>query len=326
MAVDVSNLTGAAPRAVNGWTLIATLHHRPGRPTTVQLVGIGELIDIDAWSRSEGWCEHCRTRRLRRTTFLLRRFDGRFAQVGSNCLADFTGHLDAVRLLRPARRARSPRNARTRRDVSEARSPTEYIDTTAYLTHVAHAIMDSGFVPVASATRGLAATWSGALVELNHGRAPSARARRRAQDTLAWVRTELGGHGSLDDFERRLVQVLTRDRLTLRELPTAAAGVYAYHRHLRRQIAAREKAGEYIGAPGEVTTAMLTVRRVERVATSSGPVHRHVMCDQLGRLAIWDTAEQPLSIGPHRLRVAVSAHQRVDRRPATIVERCEAMG
>jgi hypothetical protein len=51
----------------------------------------------------------------------------------------------------------------------------------------------------------------------------------------------LATNGALHDFDRRLVQVLGQDRLTFRELPTAAAGIYAYHQQLRREIAARKR-------------------------------------------------------------------------------------
>jgi hypothetical protein len=52
-----------------------------------------------------------------------------------------------------------------------------------------------------------------------------------------------------DDFQRRLIEVLGQARLTLRELPTAAAGIYAYHQHLRRAIA-RRKARDGTNGPG----------------------------------------------------------------------------
>ena len=103
-----------------------------------------------------------------------------------------------------------------------------------------------------------------ALATLDVARSPSSRARRRARQTVEWVRDEVRLRPALDAFERRLVQVLGQDRLTLRELPTAAAGIYAYHQYLRRQIEARERAGEFLGEPGEVITGWLTVRRVER--------------------------------------------------------------
>ena len=133
------------------WSLIATLHHRPGRPTAVELVPGTQRIDVDAWSRSEGWCEHCRTRRTRRTTYLLRRRNGSLAQIGSTCLAEFIGHPDPMRVLRPGSRHRSPRQ---RHDHGDAhRRASEYVDAHLYLAHVAQAVFDGGFVSSVGATQ-----------------------------------------------------------------------------------------------------------------------------------------------------------------------------
>lgn len=304
------------------WSLIATLHHRPGRSTAVELVPGTERIDIDAWSRSEGWCEHCRTRRSRRTTYLLRRRNGSLAQIGSTCLAEFIGEPDPMRVLRPSSRLRSPHQGHAHQEGK--RRASDYIDTRAYLAHVAQAVFDGGFVSTGAATRTKPATWSQALATFDVARSPSSKARRRAQRTLEWARDQLRARPTLDDFGRRLVQVLEQDRLTLRELPTAAAGLYSYHQHLRRQIEARECAGEFLGEPGEVITATLTVRRVERVATAGGPVHRHYLKDELGRNAIWDAPDQPLQRGRGSFEVVVAENARVDARPVTVLARCEA--
>jgi len=310
------------PEAGNEWSLIATLRHRPGQPTSVDLAPGAARIDIDAWTRSEGWCEHCRTRRARRTTYLLRRRNGLLAQVGSTCLAEFIGDPEPMRVLRPTGRLRSPH--RGHGHAEEHRTAGDYIETRAYLAHVAQAVFDGGFVSSAAATRSRPATWSRALATLDVARSPSARARRRGQQTLEWTRDELEARPSLDDFERRLVKVLDQDRLTLRELPTAAAGVYAYHQHVRRQIDERKRAGEYLGEPGEVIVTSLMLRRVERTATSTGPVQRHFFRDELDRAAVWDSPGQALECGRASFEVVVADNARLDGRPVTVLARCKA--
>jgi hypothetical protein len=308
------------PRSTIEWSLIATLHHRPGRPTAVELAPGAQRVDVDAWSRSEGWCEHCRTRRTRRTTYLLRRRNGSLAQIGSTCLAEFLGDPDPMRVLRPGRRHRSPRQ---RHDHGDAhRRPSEYVDAQLYLAHVAQAVFDGGFVSSVGATSGRPVTWARALATLDVARSPSSRALRRARQTVEWVRDEVSLRPALDAFERRLVQILGQDRLTLRELPTAAAGIYAYHHHLRRQIEARERSGEFLGEPGEMITASFVVRRVERVATAGGPVHRHFLRDELGRISVWDSQNQTLPRCSNRLEVVVAEQTRLDDRPITVLARC----
>jgi hypothetical protein len=307
---------------LNGWTLVAVLHHRPGRPTVVETIG-GAEISMDAWSRSEGWCEHCRTRRARATTYLLRDQAGRLAQVGANCLVGFTGHPRPLDALGSAQPRRSAHRALRRRSPEARQRAVEYIDTRAYLSEAVQAVFDSGFVPAAAGTRERPATWAQAALRLERITPPSARAYRRATKILTWAREGLPSRGRLDDFQRRLVTVLAHDRLTRRELAVAAAAVHSYHTELRRQIAARKQYGEHIGKPGDAVSGSFQVRRVARIATAAGPVQRHSLRDELGRAAIWDSPDRTLPVGRHRLRATVAGHVAAHDRPLTILSNCE---
>jgi hypothetical protein len=218
--------------ALQGWTLVAILHHRSGRPTGVEVTDPGGRIDIEGWSRSEGWCEHCRTRRSRATTYLLRHLDGRLAQVGSSCVGEFTDHPNALAALRHVELLGSARTALRRHTIPTGSGPVEYVNTASYLAHVAQATLDHGFVSTSARDAQRPATWSVAAAALDCGHAPSSGAQRRAYQALRWVRDDLAERGHQDEFERRLVRVLAEDRLTRRELPTAAAAIYAYHQHL----------------------------------------------------------------------------------------------
>ena len=79
--------------AVNGWEFAATLDHTE-KGNVIQAV---PGIEIPARFYDCGpWCEHCKTRRERRNSYIVRRLsDGEFLQVGRNCLKDYTGGLSA---------------------------------------------------------------------------------------------------------------------------------------------------------------------------------------------------------------------------------------
>jgi hypothetical protein len=310
--------TGTAPRPAqpgNGWTIIATLTHRPGRCTLVRLHRAFTQLDVEAWARSDSWCEHCHVRRQRRTTYLLRHIDGRLAQVGSTCLTEFVDSHS-----RP--KAQPEDNARAHPPPGALRSHGG-INTLAYLAHVAQAVIEFGFVRAGSSSEATLPTWAIAAESLEQQRIPLARADRHAQDALEWVRDERALRPALDDFEQRLADTLRQDRLLHRELPTAAAAIYAYHQHLRRVIAARKKAGGHIAAPGDSLAAILTVQSVERIATPGGPVHRHHLTDDLGRRAFWDNPAGELPTGTQRFEITIGAHQD-DGHPVTVLKHCVA--
>jgi hypothetical protein len=160
------------------------------------------------------------------------------AQVGSSCVADF------IASAAESRRPRALRRRIRRTDRPGATAVVEYVDTGAFLAHVAQAVFDSGWVSAASATRREPATWRTAATLLDLGRPPSARAGRRARQAVAWARQELSARECLTDFEQHLVDVVGRDRLTRRELPTAAALIHAFHCELRDRINIRQKLGK----------------------------------------------------------------------------------
>lgn len=78
---------------INGWKFAATLEYTDK----------GNIIDAvpgieipDQYYHCAPWCEHCKTRRDRKTSFVVLNEDtGEFKQVGRGCLVDFTGGLSA---------------------------------------------------------------------------------------------------------------------------------------------------------------------------------------------------------------------------------------
>lgn len=92
---------GTAPKYA-GWKFIATLEPLPTDDgTTLNLVMTvpGETCPT-TYMRPEavGVCDHCKAKRRRKQTFVVRHDDGRTLAVGRNCIKDFLGHADPQRL------------------------------------------------------------------------------------------------------------------------------------------------------------------------------------------------------------------------------------
>lgn len=85
--VDVT-VSGEAPKLA-GWTLVAVLDH--DGPETVLSRVPGTDVNLDAYRDARPFCSHCNTTRRRLETFVVIHEDGRLAQVGRDCLADFLG-------------------------------------------------------------------------------------------------------------------------------------------------------------------------------------------------------------------------------------------
>jgi hypothetical protein len=82
-------LGGTAP-AYNGWSFIGTLDWDPSAGLIVS--GVPGAHQIDRAPLREGWCDHCRTTRTRRVTYVVRDdSNGQQLQVGRSCIKDFIG-------------------------------------------------------------------------------------------------------------------------------------------------------------------------------------------------------------------------------------------
>jgi len=91
-------INGTAPK-FNGWSFIATLEplDADGEQLNIILVVPGEKCPGE-FLRRVGVCDHCKARRNRKQTFVVRHDDGRCIAVGRQCIKDFLGHADPLAL------------------------------------------------------------------------------------------------------------------------------------------------------------------------------------------------------------------------------------
>ena len=78
---------------VNGWRFVASLEYTD-KGNIVN--GVGDVEVPDRYYTCQPWCEHCKTRRDRKSSYIVYNEEsGEFKQVGKSCLKDFTGGLSA---------------------------------------------------------------------------------------------------------------------------------------------------------------------------------------------------------------------------------------
>lgn len=89
ITVDVS---GKAQ--ISSWEFIATIEH--SKPVNIIRSFRPEVEIPEHFYTVDTYCEHCKTRRVRKDTYIVRNTEtGEFKQVGKSCLKDFTGGLSA---------------------------------------------------------------------------------------------------------------------------------------------------------------------------------------------------------------------------------------
>lgn len=83
-------VTGSEPY-LEGHTFVAVLDHEVGSPAIVSVVPNSGVEDgfVAQWINSGPDCDHCHLNRQRNNTYVLRKDDGSFVQVGSTCIKDY---------------------------------------------------------------------------------------------------------------------------------------------------------------------------------------------------------------------------------------------
>jgi len=83
-------VAGQTPK-LNGWQLMAAIERQESGENLVRCVP-GKTVP-ESYRNTDTHCDHCNTIRFRKEVFVLQHDDGRWAQVGRPCIADFLGHV-----------------------------------------------------------------------------------------------------------------------------------------------------------------------------------------------------------------------------------------
>lgn len=339
-------LSGSSPR-INGWTLQATLDHTAEGGTLLRAVpGVGLPVRFrDA--RPED-CDHCRTRRQRNDTFVLRHDEtGRYAQVGRQCLRDFLGHVDPhgiaalCELLGLAHEA--AQTAADDREYEEGgargvyRIPTDHLLALTFATVRAFGWVSRGTARTTdqSATADLA-------LQLDSARGDRANWMRAVEVTDADIAAAAAtielvrgwaDRTDLSDYEYNLLTVLKGAGVTERQAGIACSAVTVYRRQQEREQVARvETTSEYVGTVGQRLTAEVTLLGMQEIGGrsfsyyDSGVSYLYRFADAQGNLLQWfASSNQELTDGQtYRLVGTVKKHDEYKGTRRTTLTRCRA--
>ena len=85
-------LSGEVPR-INGWALVCRVEHTEAGCIVTGPTGVEQ--DLSEWHNCPPTCDHCKTTRNRKDTFVLQNEAGETIRIGRSCLADFVRSPDA---------------------------------------------------------------------------------------------------------------------------------------------------------------------------------------------------------------------------------------
>lgn len=332
----------AATIKLNGWHLVARVQWLAGEP--VYFTAPRETVK--GISLSSPRCDHCETARNRNDTFLVRHEDGRLAQVGSNCFADFMGHKDAAKM---AEYLEMCIHLQSMLDEAEgdsgmwsSYSHTEYMRLDTFLTYTAMCIRLSGWVSTSKSRdtgkTSTAANVMDCLFPMPNARkdvpVPSEEDKALGRLALIWA-LSLYGKDSLSDYESNIATIAHAGVLTRKMTGYAASIVPAYQRAVNPawQPGAPKPvkpASAWLGSIGEKLELAVKV-----VFTLSIPGFRPdtstllvKLEDDAGNKLVWFSSNPPDAVVTGNLltlRGTVKQHGERDGEKQTILTRCKVI-
>jgi hypothetical protein len=303
--VDCSELNFASESHV----LVARIDHTENGNVVSRAPGHTEDELDPAWQTAASGCQHCGKMRPRHETFLVREVaSGAIVQVGSTCMAEYTGFtsgeaaislFDLLTFLynctkaeynpeRPARQVKALDVLSVAcalvREFGYEKAGSEYEKTdvttknrTLALFHGGSGVreyIDGQWKPLRTTT------WDDAMQEDN---------RAKAAEVLAYVRNLCGK----SDYEANLKVVLGGEWVNEeKHLGFAVSAVAAYDRHQERARLQDLKANlpqtsEWIGSKGTRIGATVTVASVREISGAYGVTYLIKMVDQAGHALTW---------------------------------------
>lgn len=333
---SIVEITGEAPK-YNGWRFIGTLQHEEGG--NILRAVPGETIP-EEFRYVIPRCDHCKSARRRKDTYVVQHDDGTVKQVGRQCIKDFLGHKNPESLawLAQLERDINQASAEDEEDWYGGGGGRRYIDLDELLSMTAACIRIHGWKSRSDARKydGVA-TVSRALNEMyplpkyKQEIFPTEEDEKEATAARAWA-LSLGEREGLAEFLFNLHLIAKKKALEWRDTGIAAALVMSYQREMGRMAEkkAREKAAaasQYFGTVGKREVFTLTVVNVYTFDTMYGAQDLYKFVDPEGNIAVWKTKAHGDGTEVERgrtwkIKATVKAHDEYKGTKQTVLTRC----
>lgn len=318
---------GSAP-SFDGWQFIATLDWDEYAGLIVR--ALPGAAQVEREGLREGWCDHCKTTRSRRVTYVVRDTNnGQQLQVGRSCIKDFTGWAGAVSWLE--------KNTPSEGWGGEA-GRTDYTPLTVLATAWA-VIKTNGFVPASqhweTTTKDLVSTAlypspkSTQDKEFAESLRPLAKeAEGKAQAILDFVLSDDFGGNS--DYVPNLKAAARGHLVSPRNFGLLVSAPQAYARHMEQTLVREKQAkvGENSNHFGEVKTRYeleVTVAGIRYLEGDYGTTTLYTLLDADGNLFKWFATTDKLGEDEGArfvIKGTVKKHDEYNGTKQTVLTRC----
>lgn len=329
---------GESPR-LNGWEVFATILHLPEGPlVSVVPNARGDAAAAKRWHSAKPDCGHCLLSRKRNETVVLRNDSDGQVQVGSTCLADFTGHASPEQIVSMAHLLGALADAcrSAEGEPADGSRWDDAYDLGTFLGHVRGTVVRHGWVSRGEAwdrryeRRAPRATADLAWHDMTNGAVLDETLLADGRAAASFAAEWFAEHEAGDDYEHNLSLPALSGAVRARTAGIAASMLRWHGRKLADAAVAAAPVMGHVGVVGGVLEADVTVLRVSPFEGRFGTNAFVSMADASGHRFAWFASTTPREVQPGdacRVRGKVKEHGTGrDGRAQTVLTRCRFFG
>ncbi len=314
---------GEAPK-LPGWSLVARLEHDPAIGTLVHAVpgrDVPKRFRDGTFVEGKPVCDHCKTRRVRKDTFVVHNDDEGFKRVGRNCIVDFLGGQSAEDVLRRLSWFADWTSDLGALDFDEESDDREWsndprfdhFDLEVLLAKVVRVIHAEGWCSrgeARDADKLATVDWAVTLLTAKNLKLTPEDVERftvtdqDVADAKAAIDWAAGLPGE-SDFESNISKIARAGITSMRSIGLAGAIPTAHARHLEREVKRKfereSTLDEFFGAVGEKINRKLTILAIKTMESQWGVTTLFNFRDDDGRLFSWfssiDRIDEKFKVG-----------------------------
>lgn len=321
-------ISGEPPK-YNGWTLLAVLDFDAESGLIVRSAPGASKVEREGLKA--GWCDHCKTVRLRNKTYLVGNDDGSQVQVGSTCIKDFLGW------------SASPvffTDEDVSREISENLSGGHYErrwDVSTILAASWASIQVHGFRPASSydgTTKGHVMSILDPFTKWEKEEAAKLRpyvdqSYAQAKVIRDWLLSSAFSGDT--DYVINMKAVAGATTASMRNIGLLASApqtwAKAQERDLVRRKEAKEIVSEWVGAEKDKLELTVTIKSIRFIDGQYGTTTLYTLLADTGHVFKWFASSKALGTETdgkvYRIKGTVKKHDEYNGLKSTVLTRCK---
>lgn len=334
-----AHLEGEAPK-YNGWTFLGRVDVEEAGLVIATAPGVE---GIDRESLVPGYCDHCKTNRARRSTYIVRGEDGTQVQVGSSCIKDFLGWTGAFSF------------------ISESQARDEAFDVTSSgeRTYSVDTVLAASWATITVTGYVKADAWDGTptkymVTKVIEGPSSFDRKDARLMATLDEIKTRIpesyaraaevkafilsDEFGGSSEYVQNLKVAAAGENVSARSFGLLVSAPQAWIRHneteadreakrLAREADKASAVNEYFAPVGEKVEVTVEVKAIRFIEGHYGTTTLYTLRSPEGYTFKWFSSNQALGTDSEgqtfRIKGTVKSHDEYQGTKSTVLTRCK---